>query len=1650
MPSRKSMSKISWGLVVLGSSLPVTAQGATVPMELSALDQNILDDINVVSDDAASNNTSEESVSSLPIVPESLIEPRFSYSDSQNVSRSKPSTTAELENSLIAQILPDTTLGSETSIVTPNVAINGDSADQIEGGAVRGANLFHSFQEFNVNSGQRVYFSTHSGIQNILSRITGENVSNIDGLLGVDGSANLYLLNPNGIVFGPNAELDIRGSFVASTAESIEFGNGIEFSATNPENAPLLSISVTPGLQYGNHTTSITTAEDSNLQVEQNLILGAQRLDLAGQLKSGRDIILQGEERLLSNARYTTGGYLFTQDLSGETIDFLIPHERVITANGDFQLNSNYDDQSLYIMAGGQVTHEAANNIIFIREERVREASGSSITQEIDDGIGGRQSITVNSSNEPIVDIRSGIDWDQWGGVRGNTPTGLGSFGNEVDPNAVTGKGINLGFIQIEKGGGAITLIAQGNGDIQTGSLNTRSNSNGSGDIIGGDGGNIILSTKGNINISHTFDPITASGIDAGSDTTSTTGNAIGGNGGDIIFLAGGNIDIDFATSLDKISSRANAGSESNSQGSLQVGEAGDITLSAGGNINIPVGYLQASSFSVLGPRDSENVEVTNENIIKSSTSGYGGNINLLAGGSINIPDGLHTLSRVTVQQDVSNLDSLIGAEGGEISVDAVGDISVGELVSNAFLLSLSTQSRVNIDQGGNAGNIYMKADGDIQTGNIEAESLSRVGAGGFIQGGDGGDVSIEANGDIQTGVLRSYSYLTSNLPNESSNTGLDNVIGGNGGDITLLAGRNISTTDFNSFGNFNSFSLALSDAGDVIAGNGGDIYLSAQTGGIQAQPVNNSARLYSFSFGEQTEGGMGGNGGDIRLEAATYINGLEILTFSPSAKSGNIQIDGLQDLDVIDTNIIASKQLTIEIPSPPEGTSRITIPIGGQGQSGDAILTGLGNLTFTNSSFLNNTNSSDPAGEIIIRSPEWIIFDNSSINSSTNDAGQAGNINIDAGRGVRFTGADTQLQAQTNAKGDAGNIEIQAPQIIAEQAAQISTATSNQGRAGNITLNTDVLSLNDGGEIRASTSGSGNSGTITVNASSAVNLGEGVQNFEPIISVVTSDAGRAGNIIINTPDFTLSETARVTATATTTATNSEGGGSITLNADQMDLAGTVGIFAETEGQSPGGELTLQPYENNPDLDVTLAPGAKISASTSGTGQGGSLRVLAPESVIISGPGQLAVETIGPGQAGNIAITSQQLFLSDGVTISASTRGSGKAGNITLTGQNITLNEGAQINSNTNSSGAAGDIEITATEGISIQGVTSEAENSGIFARTLSDGRGGNISLNTPQVTLSDTAEITAATTNSSRGGNLTVQNTSPIRIKGAGRLSVESQGANSGRSGDLDVIAPSAVLDDGVIISASTESQQGGGIITFDIHDVLLLRRGSLINAEATNATGGTAGNIDIDAGFVVAVPNENSDIIANANGGNGGRIDITTNQIFGFEEQSEVRFTTSELRDNTSSDLSASSQSGQQGIIAISTLAPDPNQGLTELLLISPAPPIQQGCSAASIGNSSFTVTGRGGLPPGPASELNIERPLADLGPDVLPPDTSVSSLSDVSIPKPSTQILEAQGWITDSDGQTTFVAHTPNTTFDNDQHPSIQCSGSVVTDL
>ncbi|MFN6515665.1 MAG: filamentous hemagglutinin N-terminal domain-containing protein [Nostoc sp. CreGUA01] len=203
----------------------------------------------------------------------------------------------------LAQIKEDGTLGTNSSIVTPKL-INGQHTDQIDGGAIHGTNLFHSFEQFSVLTGSTVYFNNGANIDNIITRVTGKSISNIDGTLRANGTANLFLINPNGIIFGANASLNIGGSFVASTASNLNFADGTKFSATDAQTTPLLTVSVPIGLQFGTKPGTIYNQS----QASPGGAINYRTAPVGLQVQSGKTLALVGGDLLLEGGNLTAKG----------------------------------------------------------------------------------------------------------------------------------------------------------------------------------------------------------------------------------------------------------------------------------------------------------------------------------------------------------------------------------------------------------------------------------------------------------------------------------------------------------------------------------------------------------------------------------------------------------------------------------------------------------------------------------------------------------------------------------------------------------------------------------------------------------------------------------------------------------------------------------------------------------------------------------------------------------------------------------------------------------------------------------------------------------------------------------------------------------------------------------------------------------------------------------------------------------------------------------------------------------------------------------------------------------------------------------------------------------------------------------------------
>ena len=260
-----------------------------------------------------------------------------------------------------AQVVPDNTLGAENSKINSIDELR----SRIEGGAIRGDNLFHSFEEFGVGEGASVDFANPNGIANIFSRVTGSNVSEIFGSLGVDGAANLFLMNPNGIIFGENAAINVNGSFLATTAETIDFSDGSQFSssATN-ESIPSLTVSMPTSLGFGSNPGEISVrGEQNNVTVEiPSFRVVADNLPSGLKVNPQQNISLIGGNIAFDGGGIkASGGNVELQSVGANQALKLLPENDWFVA--DSSSISNFNDISFNNAAYLDVSGERAGNI---------------------------------------------------------------------------------------------------------------------------------------------------------------------------------------------------------------------------------------------------------------------------------------------------------------------------------------------------------------------------------------------------------------------------------------------------------------------------------------------------------------------------------------------------------------------------------------------------------------------------------------------------------------------------------------------------------------------------------------------------------------------------------------------------------------------------------------------------------------------------------------------------------------------------------------------------------------------------------------------------------------------------------------------------------------------------------------------------------------------------------------------------------------------------------------------------------------------------------------------------------------------------------------------------------------------------------------
>ncbi|WP_292768313.1 S-layer family protein [Nostoc sp. NOS(2021)] len=610
-----------------------------------------------------------------------------------------------------AQVTPDGTLNT-------NVSQTGNNFTITNGNRV-GNNLFHSFSQFSVPTNGSAFFNNASDIQNIFSRVTGGSVSQIDGLIRANGSANLFLLNPSGIIFGANAQLNIGGSFIGTTANSIKFADGIEFSAINSQATPLLSINVPIGLQLGSNPASITVqGTGHSLSNPGGLALVTQNPSATElRVQPGKTLALVGGNLDLNGATLTAKqGQVELGSVSGAGLVSLIPTAQGYTLK--YENGQSFGDIQL---AGRSLLDISGVNAgsVQIRGRHIQFSDGSLV-------------LARNFGNLPGGDIRlqatEGIDL-------------IGTTADGTIPSGVRSEALGIG--------------ASGNISVITPRLTLKQ------------GGLLYSSTfgaapSGNIHIDATaielsgFPPTNPTSVTAINTATLGTGNA-----GDV-FVNGNSLLISGGASLSSVT----FGSGSSGKVTIHNKNTtvmGENPFGLYSNISITTFATGNTKDLIL---DTANLKILDGGTVGSSAFfiGNGGNVSInatesiaISGSSRNNKSSINSSSvRLNSQlRQFFSLPDILTAnagnvsvitpnltltDGGTVSVTSQGSGNGGSLNITANTIRLDRQGSIQAQtESGNGGNI------NLQVGKLlllRHHSAIAATAGG---NGDGGNININA-----------------------------------------------------------------------------------------------------------------------------------------------------------------------------------------------------------------------------------------------------------------------------------------------------------------------------------------------------------------------------------------------------------------------------------------------------------------------------------------------------------------------------------------------------------------------------------------------------------------------------------------------------------------------------------------------------------------------------------------------------------------------------------------------------------------------------------------------------------------------------------------------------------------------------------------
>lgn len=896
--------------------------------------------------------------------------------------------------SSFAEITLDGSLGRSGALIGPDYAITADLGKQI------GGNLFHSFRDFNLDQSESATFSGPNTINNVISRVTGGNRSQLNGTLrSTIPNADVYFLNPAGILFGEGAKLEVQGSFHASTADTLRLGSDGEFNASDIEKS-VLTVAAPSAFGFLAAKPAAITLQDSKLAVPTGKTLSL----------IGGDLQLNG-----IHTDETFSAKLSVESGQLNLASFASPGEVIPT---QFGLDINPQMLGGTITADGTQMEVKEGGQIFIRGGQLNLIDSQIKSETTGDKEGGAIDIQVGT-----LHISNSID----GIYSGSEESARGNAGNiEIQADQIK-------LTEV----GQITSITKGSGE--------------SGDIIIKVGDKLIISgsiereedlyVSGIYNQSFSQDEkakpvgnieITAREIvlsDLGQIANSSDGPA---NGGSIVIKAdnltmlgtNGNYG-DYETIITNVS----LGKEVNTgqAGDIQI-KARQVTLKDGAIIrNVTLGTQRGGSIILL---------VTDTLTIQSSLIGttprIGGN-----SGNIKIEAGQLTLT----DGGEINASSFNSTETGSIFVKIAGNLTIsGSKEANVREVNPSgifTESTSETDAG-NSGNITIEADQIILTSDAEISSS--------IQGhGKAGSIEIKAR-QIK---LDDYVKILSETKGQGE---AGTIIITTAGTLNLSGSSEISTNSASVVDRPNE----MSDAGEIeitaqsinlddstitsdTTGKGGTIILDVkdalniQSGGITTQSrqtgdagkIDIAARQLKLTQGGEINSTTygSGKGGSIKLNVSDTLTasgrkgifGSRISSKSIRSKEmGDAGDAGTISIEANKINLIEGGEITTSTNSASGGNIGIIIPDSLYLQNG-AIATDV-------------RNGQGDGGEIKIDKPDLVVLNKSKIHTNA-DQGWGGGINITADEFIRS--ADSSLDASSNVKARSGEIKIEANSYV-------------------------------------------------------------------------------------------------------------------------------------------------------------------------------------------------------------------------------------------------------------------------------------------------------------------------------------------------------------------------------------------------------------------------------------------------------------------------------------------------------------------------------------------------------------------------------------------------------------------------------------------